>query len=427
MFLRSFKLFAATLMAALLSAACSTGGGDPAPAPTGLAVVAGETSATLTWNMVDGVEYWVFAAPTSLAPPTTATMQGWFGLPGSNVVLKVNSPYVFTGLLNGLSYSFSVNGRTNGGPGGPGAAAVVATPRLAGSSWSAGAAIAGSPVLRSITFGATVATTTTASVTTYVAAGDGGAMFSSADSVTWNPINYSTSARINGASHSSNYRVVGDKGLLLTSPDAVTWTAQASGTPQDLYAVASNLVNLNVAVGAGGTIITSPDDVTWTAVSNSATSNDLYAVAYTSYNSGTWIAVGAGGTVVTSADGMNWQRVNSNWQTDLRGVSYGITSLPTDTTVTSAFVAVGAFGTVLTSTDGVNWVAQTLPLDGALNAVTYGAQFVAVGAGGSIFTSGDAVNWTPAASGTGQDLYAIVRGLLSYSAVGDAGSNLLSK
>lgn len=424
MIFRSFKLFFAALMTALMLLAC--GNGEPAPAPSGLLVTAGDSSATVSWDMTDGVEYWLFFGPSSLAPSNTASMQGWFGLPGGNVVLKATSPYVVSGLVNGLSYSFSINGRTNGGPGGPGATPVTSTPRIAGSSWSAGSAISGGIDLRGVTYGATTATTTTSSVANFIAAGAGGAIFASLDGVTWNAINYATSSQLNGAAYFGSFKLVGDGGLVLTSTDAATWTARTSGTSQNLYAIASNYLSLNVAVGANGTIITSPDGVTWTAATNSATTRDLYAVTYASYNGGTWVAVGAGGTIVESSDGLTWHDVTSGSTADLRGVAYN-TSVSAAGVVTTAFVAVGASGTLLSSANGTNWTAQTLSGAGALNAVSFGTQFVAVGAGGKIFTSTDGLSWTLAPAATGQDLRAVAHGALKYSAVGAAGTNLLSK
>lgn len=424
MIFRSFKLFFAALMTALLLLAC--GNGEPAPAPSGLAVSAGESSVTVSWDMTDGVEYWLFFGPSSVAPSSTTSMQGWFGLPGGSVVLKATSPYVLPGLINGQSYSFSINGRTNGGPGGPGATPVTATPRIAGSSWSAGSAISGGIDLRSLTYGATTATTTTSSVANFIAAGPAGAIYASLDGVTWNAINYATSSNLNGAAYFGTFKLVGDAGLVLTSSDAASWTARTSGTTQNLYAIASNYANLNVAVGANGTIITSPDGVTWTAATSSATSRDLYAVAYTSYNGGTWIAVGAGGTMVESADGLTWHGVTSGSTADLRGIAYS-TSTSTDGVVSYSFVAVGASGTVLSSTGASTWTTQTLSGASALNAVVFGTQFVAVGAGGKIFVSTDGQNWTLTPAATGQDLYAVAHGALTYSAVGAAGTNLLSR
>ncbi len=412
MFLRSFKLLAATLLALLLLAGC--GNGEPGPAPTGLSVTPAESSVTVSWDMTEGVEYWLFFGPSSVAPQSTTSMQRWFGLPGGNVFLKVSSPYVINGLVNGMSYSFSVNARLDGGPGGPGAAPVSVTPRISGSNWSAES---GGPVgtadLHALAFG-----------TLYVGAGSGGAIVSSPDGLTWSVVNYATSANLNAASFFGTYKLVGDAGTVLTSPDGATWTTQNSGTTKNLYAIAANGLNLNVAVGAGGTIISSLDGVSWKPATDSATSNDLYAVTYTTYNGGTWLAAGANGTLIQSSDALTWKPVVSNSSVNLRGVAYGLTSL---TAGTSTFVVVGDAGTVLTSSNGIDWSAQSLPGAGRLNAVTFGSQFVAVGALGNIVTSTDGLTWTGAASATGQDLYAVVRGPNVYSAVGAAGTHLLSR
>ena len=104
-----------------------------------------------------------------------------------------------------------------------------------------------------------------------------------------------------------------------------------------------------------------------------------------------------------------------------------MTSTTGVTTATSQFVVVGAAGSVLSSTDGAIWSTQTLTGTGNLNAVTYGAQYVAVGAGGKVFISVDGASWTAATPVTSQNLYAVARGMLTYSAVGAAGTNLLSK
>ena len=432
MFFRSLKLFAAGLLTTLLLAC---GSGEPAPAATGLTPNAGESSVTLTWDMVSGVEYWMFFTPTSSAPASVSSMQSWFGLPGGNVLINVSSPYVVQGLQNGVEYTFSINGRIGGGPGGPGATPVTATPRIAGSSWSAAAA-AGSSDLRSVAYGTVTSTTLVNSVTTvtgttsnYVAVGTAGAMYSSTDGSTWSAINYSTSSRLNGASFFGTYKVVGDGGLVLTSPDAVTWTTQTSGTTQNLYAIASNNLSLNVAVGANGTILSSADGIIWTAATNSGTSADLYAVNYSSYNSGTWVAVGAGGTIVTSSDGLTWHSVSSSVTTDLRGIA-NLASLSTAGVVTATFVAVGATGTVLSSNDAVLWAPVTVAgLSANLNAVVYGTQFVTIGSAGNILYSTDGLSWTAGttAPANTNDLLAVVHGLDGFYAVGAAGTNLSSK
>jgi len=421
MFLRSFKLFAAALLAAVLLVAC---GGDSAPAATGLKVTAGETTVTVSWDMTPGVEYWLFFAPASIAPADTTSMHSWIGLPGGGSLVNVSSPYVVPGLVNGTPYSFSVNGRTNGGPGGPGSTPRQATPGIAGLTWTAGTPTSSND-LRSVAFGAT-----------YVAAGTGGAMYSSADGATWSAINYATSSNLNGASYFSTYKLVGDGGVVLTSSDAITWTAQISGTTKNLYAIASNNVNLNVAVGEKGTIIASADGVTWTLQAN-PTTQDLYAVTYSPYNQGTntlgtWVAVGNNGTMVQSVDGgVTWATVNvgTGVTANLRGIAYGISNTTTGATTFVAVGASGTSGTVLSSADGVTWTPQVLPAGvSTLNAVTYGTQFVAAGSGGNIVISTDGVTWTAISPlATSNNLYAVARGTLAYSAVGAAGTNLLSK
>ena len=134
--------------------------------------------------------------------------------------------------------------------------------------------------------------------------------------------------------------------------------------------------------------------------------------------------------MVQSTDGLTWTSVASNTLTDLRSIAYG-TQLSTSTTgvltATSQFVVVGAAGSVLSSADGASWSTKTLAGAGDLNAVTYGAQYVAVGAGGKIFISADGASWTATTPVTSQNLYAVARGTITYSAVGAAGTNLLSK
>ena len=406
MLLRSFKLFTAAWLTVWLLVACG-GSGSAAPAPNGLKVTATDSGATVSWDVVPGVEYWVFYGPTSIAPKTTASMGSWIGLVGGGSKIAAASPFAVTGLVNGTNYSFSVNGRTDSGPGGPGSTPVTATPMPAGSTWTAGPN-AGSNDLRSAMFG-----------TSFVAAGANGAMFSSLDGSTWSAISYANSINWNGASFFGSYRLVGDAGAVLTSADAVTWTARTSGTAENLYAIATNSSNLNVAVGANGTIITSSDGITWTVASKSpATTQAFYGVTYSTYNGGTWVAVGAAGTVYKSADGLTWTSVASSTVNDLRGISYGA----------SAFVAVGSGGTVLSSVDGVTWTARTAPALIDLKAVLYSTQFVAVGAGGNVFISADGLTWTAsAATGTSATLNALTRGTLVDLAVGASGTNLLAK
>lgn len=416
--LQSLKVIAAMLVAAVI-AGC--GGGSPAPAPLNLKAVATESTVTLTWDATPGVEYWVFYAPTVYAPADNSNMNRWFNLLGGGVLLKTTQPYSITGLLNNNSYSFTVNGRTGGGPGGPAAPTVTATPRLAGGTWTAATA-ATTQDLRGMAFGGT-----------YVAVGTGGAILTGTTASTWTSLTSPTTNRLNGATYfatsvisngiissTANYLIVGDAGTLLYSTDTTTWTAKTSGTTQNLFAAANN-GTMSVAVGAGGTIITSTDSTTWTAATATGTTNDLYAVGVAN---GVWYAAGAGGTLVKSTDGLTWTTVSTGSTVDFHGFAYGSS---TATTSALAYVLVGNGGTVLTSPDASTWTAQTLPGAANLNALVYGSQYVTVGNGGQVFTSTDAVTWTAATSGTTSNLLALARGTYMYATVGVAGTNLISK
>lgn len=414
MSLRFFRVWMAALVVAVLSVAC--GGGSSAPAPSGLTAVAGETTVTVTWTMDAGVEYWLYVAPTSVAPTNNSSMHNWFGLTGGTVLMKVSSPYVVSGLTNGTSYSFSVNGRTGGGPGGPGAPTVSATPRLAGSSWTLGTPVtsASVPDFNSLTLGGS-----------YVAAGNAGALYSSTNGTSWTAITPApTTANLNGVSYLGTYKVVGNGGVIFTSSDAATWTARTSNTSNNLRAIASNGVNLSVAVGDLGTIRTSADGISWIE-RTSGTINNLYAVTFSTYNGGSWIAVGAGGTIVTSPDGLVWTDTG-HAGVDLRGIASGLNASGSAITL----VAVGANGTALSSTDTSTWTAHTLTgvRTNTMNAVAYGTQFVSVGDGGMTYVSTDGTTWTQATpTATTSNLTAVVRGPLVYVAVGATGTNLLAK
>jgi hypothetical protein len=407
--MRRLLVLVAAILAGLLVAGCGSSG-HSADAPANAAVLAGDGIATVTWPMDSGVDYWLFYANS-----TSISTSNWTTIPGSKSVLGAASPYVATGLVNGAIYSFTLNGRTNGGPGGPGTPLVSAIPRLAGTAtaslptpWTAGVAL-GANDLRGVSWG-----------TVFVAVGANGAMFSSVDGTNWTALNSGVATNLNAAVFRSVYLAAGDGGAMLYSIDAITWTPRNTGTANNLNAIATNS-GLFVAVGAKGTIVTSGDGITWTAAANSATTNDLYAV--TAFGNSLWIAVGANGTLVASADGSTWKSVTSNTALDLKGIAAGTS------TATSALmlVAVGANGTLITSPDGATWTAQTAIGPNTLSAVNFGTQFIAVGANGSVFTSTDGTTWAGQPFTTNSNLNAIVHALFGYSVVGAAGVNLLAK
>jgi len=401
--------FIAAILAILLTAGCGSNGRSAEP-PSVVNLVPGDGIITVTWPMASGVEYWLFYGNSN-----NITSSNWTSILGVRSVLGATSPFVATGLSNGSVYSFMIDGRTNGGPGGPDTPSISAIPRLAGTAtaslpvpWTAGAAL-GAFDLRGVTYG-----------TRFAAVGAGGVAYSSADGTAWTASNSGVATNLNAAVYRGVYLAVGDGGTMLTSTDATTWTPRTSGTANNLYAVATNS-GVFVAVGANGTILGSQDGVTWAAAANSATTSDLYAV--TSYGSGLWIAVGANGTVVTSTDGNTWTARTSNTAFDLKGVAFGSIV----TTNALSFVAVGVNGTLITSPDGTVWTAQPAIGPGNLSAVNFGSQWVAAGAGGSIFTSRDGTTWVSQPSATISNLSAIAHAPYSYSVVGAVGTNLLAK
>jgi len=398
----------AVILAGVLLAGC--GSGKSADPPSVVLATPGDGIVTVTWTMAPGVDDWLFYGNAA-----SITGSNWINIPGSKAVMSATSPFVATGLVNGAIYSFTINGRTNGGPAGPDSPSVSAIPRLAGTAtaslpapWTAGTA-AGANDLRGLMVG-----------TSFVAVGAGGAAYSSPDGTSWTPLTSGVATNLNAAVYRTAYLAVGDGGTILYSLDTISWTPQNSGTANNLYAIATNS-GAFVAVGAKGTILVSADGVTWTPAANSATTNDLYAVA--AIGNAEWVAVGAKGTVLTSVDASTWTAQTSNTALDLKGVAYGTSTA----TAAPIFVAVGANGTLITSLDGLNWTVQPALGPNTLSAVAYATQFVAVGAKGSIFTSTDGITWAGQPSTTSSNLNAIAHAYYSYSVVGANGVNLLAK
>ena len=422
--LQALKVAASVLSVALLAVACGGNGSSEDP-PTGLKVEAYESSVVVSYDAKAGVDYWLFYAPTIYAPKDNSNMNKWFGLLGGSVVLNVTQPYTLGGLANGTSYSFTINGRSGGGPGGPGANIITATPRMAGGVWTPAAA-ASSKNLRALAYGSPI-----------VAVGDAGTIVSTTDVVTWTAATSPTTQTLNGAIYwattdgtniSLGYVAVGDAGTVLYSADGATWVQKTSTTTQNLHAVANNGTGRNVAVGAGGTIITSTDGSTWTPATTVGTTQNLYTVAYLA---GAWYAAGAGGTLLKSTDALTWTAVATGSTAELHAISYGAyytTASDGTSTTNVVYVLAGSGGTVLSSTDAATWTAQTLPGATRLNAVAFGLQFVALGDGGKIYTSPNGTTWTDVSpAGVTSNLQALVRGATSFLATGSGGTVLTSR
>lgn len=403
----------ASLVLALVTAGCGGGKGSPADYPKDFKVTAGDTAVVITWTAEPEVEYWLF-----YGRGTNITTTNWVSQGGS-AIAKVTSPYVLTRLTNGQVYSFTINGRKDGGPGGDGAPTQVATPQLAGGNWSAGEPM-GTGNLNGAASGAGGA-----ALNTYLTmvVGDGGTIYSrNVLGTTTTPTNPSAPARLNAVAFgTAGWIAVGDGGASVGSVDGETWTAKPTSVTANLYGISPSPLGGYIATGAAGTILLGSTAATWSPATSPGTTNDLRAALY---GNARYVAVGAAGTVVTGTDGLTWTVSPSGTTADLRGLAYAGLATTTDgvTTTVYHYVAVGKGGTVLHSNDALTWTTVAPFTTKDLNAVIYGGQFVAVGSGGGIFTSPDGLTWTARNSGTTADLNAIARTQAGYSVVGTGGT-----
>ena len=187
-----------------------------------------------------------------------------------------------------------------------------------GTAWTSpgGSIASGGARMNSLAFGLV------ASAATYVAVGNGGNIFRSADLVTWNPaVSNTTSDLYNVSFPKDAFIATGANGTLLTSTDAVTWVSQSSNTSMALrgstYGTNPAGVSYYVVVGDAGTIVTSPDRTTW-SVTPPPLSQDLRAIRL-----GTrFVAVGQGGAVVYSDDAINWSVSSVPGSPDLASIIF---------------------------------------------------------------------------------------------------------
>ena len=415
-----------TCVAALLAGACGGGGGfslgSSAAAPTDVVVSAGDSSATVTWTMAPGVDYWIMLAPTD-----SINTANWTSFLGARSVIKAISPQLVPQLTNGVTYAFTVNGRVGNGPGGPGTPSQAIIPRIAGAIWTPGANL-GVTDLLGAGFGVT-GTNTISPVSTFVAVGTGGKIYTSADAKTPTAQQSTVTTDLRSAVFGGTYIAAGANGSIVTSADAITWAAKTSGTGATLNALATNGGGTYVAVGAGGAITTSADSgATW-KLASSGTTKDLYAITYgLSGSSNVFIAVGSAGTTLASVDGLTWTAAAAApTSADLKGITYAPVLMVVSGAITTApaWVAVGRGGTILASADAATWTTVASGSSTNLNAVTYNTRFIAVGDAGTILTSDDGgVSWQAQISHTSANLAAITHDAYGYLVVGPAGTNL---
>jgi hypothetical protein len=416
----------------LLVSSCGGKGSSAPPPAGGITVTPGNGSVTLTWNATPGVQYWFMYAqtanPIDIKTPPPGKQWVYQNVGGGNLT----SPYVLTGLTNGLTYSFAMNARTDGGPGGDQTASVSAVPRMAGGvgSWTVSDTRLTGDVLGA---SAGIASDT---LTYNVAVGSAGAYRSVDGGLTWLPAGVSPPVNLRAVTYATvnsvnKFFAVGNDGganKIYSSTDLQTWypaTTVPAGT--GLNALGFDGVNL-VAVGNSGQVLASPNGDVW-ATQASAGSSTLRGVVYAN---NLWVTVSQNGEVFTSSN------IGSAWS--LAATTLGNSALNgVAVTPGYAFIAVGASGKVLTWSGGSSWTENTVTPANDLYAVTAdGAQYMAVGLSGvdgtaGAFTSpGPDVNqlwtWTAQSTGVSTNAWRAVYGSASaYVAVGLGGVTATSK
>jgi hypothetical protein len=207
-------------------------------------------------------------------------------------------------------------------------------------------------------------------------------------------------ATLNDIAYAATQRIfvaVGDGGAIVTSPDGVSWTQQASPTALNLHSVAAGAAAL-VAVGDEGTILASLDGVNW----STRTSNATVQLLGVGFGDASFVAVGAGGTVEVSTDaGLTWTATTEGPGNDLTAAAFGA----------NGWVVVGQGGLILQGASPTGLAQIGVSVLPNLNDVTFvQGLYVVVGDKGFILNSPDGVNYTSSVSNTGQFLYGVTYG-----------------
>ena len=258
----------------------------------------------------------------------------------------------------------------------------------------------------------------------FVAVGDGGAIATSPDGITWTQRNASQTITGNNLEdvtwNGTHWIAVGFNGTIATSLNGTSWNLATSGTTQSLRGVTWD-GNQAIVVGANGTVLKSSDLSTWTTATTVPLTNQFDDVVYRQLGatSGQFIAVGQTGAVMTSTDGDVWTAVSVPTSENLEAVTFDEDKI----------VAVGLNGAIVNSEDGVVWqVATQVPNSLALHEVKHdGNRFWAAGSTGNLMYSVDGAIWNAISSGTGNTLSAIVSNYTTLLIAGTGGFTATSQ
>ncbi len=421
-------------------------GGAKAPdtAPTVASVTAGDGQVIVVFQQDPSLSYWIFGANSP-----SISIKDWFNLPHAVSLHPSYSPQIFGGLLNTVgAYTFIMNATSNGSPAGPTSPVFTATPRLAGNTWNDYTGAGGFPAanMKAMAF-APGAYPLAYQSGTYLAAGAGGAVYTSVDlpyaaalgqAPTWTLRNSTLSSNLNAAVWTgSAFVVAGDNGSVAWTTDGSTWTqpsgmvfnltgggtvAQADITFRGLtYSANAYVAATSVATGGAPSamIFTSNDLVTWTQQASTVVPISAN-LNWAGILPGAYCIVGDGGALFTSSDAVNWTNYSISGGANLRGGAGGIASNAGGVTYA---VVVGDGGKVYSTTDGINWTAASSTPAGSthLRSVTFGSRFMAVGDAGTVIFSDDGLTWSAPTNPPSGTLRATLYALGAYVAVGDGG------
>jgi hypothetical protein len=252
----------------------------------------------------------------------------------------------------------------------------------------------------------------------FVAVGEPGRIFTSADGIKWISRNSGTNVVLRRVSYGNGvFVVVGDSGVILTSSDGISWSLRISGTSNDLLVLTyGNGIFITYGSNTTNTpsaLLTSADGINWTR-----SDSDNIGLSDLTYGNGIFVGVSGERTVSISSDGIAW--ASTPVSQVLTGVAYS----------NGTFVAVANNSVIMSSTDGINWrTSRTSSGNDALFATTSGnGIFMAVGFGsitpgqsyGVILTSPDGITWTSRNSGLSDIFSGVAYGDGTFIVVGSS-------
>ena len=224
---------------------------------------------------------------------------------------------------------------------------------------------------------------------TFVALGTDGSIISSLDGLTWTANSRISATGVSGmnglsfgfAAGVATYIAVGNGGAIFATTNlATSWTPLTSGTTSDLTSV-SVLNTSFVVTGSGGTLLRSRDGSSVDPPLVSNTTSTLRAAVFNPNPllTNQYIAVGDAGTVVASNDGATWNQI-----TITPPLTQVLRSVTIGGATATRFLAVGQGGAVAYSDNGLTWLSASAGPSNNLASVLFPrGLYLAVGDAGA--------------------------------------------